>query len=280
MTSENFTNSPSTEEIQTALPGYDRIDLIATGGMGAVYKARQMSLDRMVAIKVLTHKSSSTPAFHQFFKSEAQAMAILNHQNIASIYDYGETDGMLYIVMQYIEGRSLHAVAHGRAVVPHEAATLVSKVSNALSSAHKLGIVHRDIKPANIIIDTKINPVVVDFGLAHHSNKSTIQEGMVYGTQGYTAPEVFSPPYEASQQSDLFSLGVILHELLTGQMPSFPYLPPSHFITLDPRYDSVVMRAIHPNTEMRHPTTEQLSSDLDKIIKGKALSTSPLLSNY
>ena len=269
--------SPSPEEIQSYLPAYDSLELLATGGMGAVYKARQVSLDRPVAIKVLTHACSSALQFRQIFKCEAQVMAKLNHPNLVSIYDYGEVNGLLYIVMQYVEGRSLHDAAHGRAVTPHESASLISNISKALATAHSSGILHRDIKPANILIDSKINPVVVDFGLAHHSDESTMKGETVFGTPGYTAPEVLVPPYSADQRADVFSLGVLLHELLTGQMPKSPYEPPSSLATVDPRYDSVVMRAIHPNREMRYTTAEALAVDLDKIVAGQELSQSPLL---
>ena len=278
MTSEQVPNaSPSPEEIQSYLPAYDSIQLLAVGGMGAVYKARQISLDRPVAIKVLTHACSSSLQFRQIFKCEAQVMAKLNHANLASIYDYGEANGLLYIVMQLVEGRTLHQAAHGQSVAPQESAALISKISKALATAHSSGILHRDIKPANILIDSEINPVVVDFGLAHHSDESTMKGETVFGTPGYTAPEVLAPPYHADQRADIFSLGVLLHELLTGEMPQKPYLPPSSLVGTDPRYDNVVMRAIHPNPALRYPTAGELAEDLDKIVANQGLSASPLL---
>lgn len=278
MTPEQVPNtSPSPEEIQSYLPAYDNIELLATGGMGAVYKARQISLDRTVAIKVLTHACASSLQFRKIFKCEAQVMAKLNHANLVSIFDYGEANGLLYIVMQLVEGRSLHEAAHGKSVTPSEAAELISKISKALATAHSSGILHRDIKPANIIIDSDINPVVVDFGLAHHSDESTMQGETVYGTPGYTAPEVLTPPYHADQRADIFSLGVLLHELLTGEMPQTPYRTPSSLGTCDPRYDNVVMRAIHPTPAMRYTTAEAFAEDLDKLVTNEALSSSSLL---
>ncbi|BDS06190.1 hypothetical protein NT6N_12300 [Oceaniferula spumae] len=270
-------SSPTAEDIQSYLPAYDRLELLAVGGMGAVYKARQISLDRPVAIKVLTHACSTALQFRQIFKCEAQVMAKLNHPNLVSIYDYGEANGLLYIVMQFVEGRSLHDAAHGKSVAPQESAALVSKISKALSHAHNAGILHRDIKPANILVDSKINPVVVDFGLAHHSHESTMKGQTVFGTAGYTAPEVLEPPYSADQRADIFSLGVLLHELLTGQMPQSPYVAPSGLAAVDPRYDAVVMRAIHPNPAKRYNNCEAFAADLDRIVAGKELSLSPLL---
>lgn len=278
MTVKNKANaSPSPEEIQSYLPAYDSLELLATGGMGAVYKARQVSLDRPVAIKVLTHACATSLQFRQIFKCEARVMAKLNHPNLVSIFDYGEANGLLYIVMQYVHGRSLHDAAHGKPVAPLESAALISKLGKALSTAHSSGILHRDLKPANILIDAEINPVVVDFGLAHQSDESTMKGETVFGTPGYTAPEVLAPPYRADQRADVFSLGVLLHELLTGQMPQSPYLPPSSLASVDPRYDSVVMRAIHPETARRYPTAEALAVDLDKIIADQELSETPLL---
>ena len=269
--------SPSPGELQSHLTSYDSIKLLAVGGMGAVYKARQISLNRPVAIKVLTHACSASMQFRQIFKCEAQVMAKLNHPNLVSIYDYGEVNGMLYIVMQFVEGKSLHEAANGRAVAQNEAATLISSISTALGHAHASGILHRDIKPANILIDSKLSPVVVDFGLAHHAQESTMKGETVFGTPGYTAPEVLVPPYRADQRADVFSLGVLFHELLTGQLPQSPYLPPSRLAPVDQRYDAVVMRAIHPTPALRYTSTLALAEDLDEILSGKELTASPLL---
>ncbi len=269
--------SVSAGELQSHLSSYDSIELLAVGGMGAVYKARQVSLDRPVAIKVLTHACSASLQFRQIFKCEAQVMAKLNHQNLASIYDYGEVNGMLYIVMQFVEGRSLHEAANGRPVQQKEAAALISKTSRALDHAHHSGILHRDIKPANILIGSGLEPVVVDFGLAHHVHESTMKGETVFGTPGYTAPEVLDPPYSADQRADVFSLGVLFHELLTGQLPQTPYIPPSRLAPVDTRYDEVVMRAIHPSAALRYSSAAALADDLDKILSGKELAASPLL---
>lgn len=269
--------SVSAGELQSHLTSYDSIELHAVGGMGAVYKARQVSLDRPVAIKVLTHACSASLQFRQIFKCEAQVMAKLNHQNLASIYDYGEVNGMLYIVMQFVEGRSLHEAANGRPVQQKEAAALISKISRALDHAHDAGILHRDIKPANILIDSDLDPVVVDFGLAHHVHESTMKGETIFGTPGYTAPEVLDPPYSADQRADVFSVGVLFHELLTGQLPQTPYTPPSRLAPVDSRYDEVVMRAIHPSAAFRYNSAAAMASDLDKILLGKELAASPLL---
>jgi serine/threonine protein kinase len=204
-------------------------------------------------------------------------MAKLNHPNLASIYDYGEVNGMLYIVMQFIGGRSLHQAANGRAVTQNEAGTLISKICRALHHAHKAGILHRDIKPANILIDTEVNPVMVDFGLAHNAEDTTLVGDTVFGTPGYIAPEVLAPPYKADQRADVYSLGVVLHEMLTGSLPQSPYQLPSRYKKIDPRYDAVCMKALHPCAAMRYSDMEAFASDLEKIQAGKELSTSSLM---
>lgn len=270
---------PLAEELQLHLSGkgYDGLELLATGGMGAIYRARQISLDRPVAIKVLTHSCSLSLQFRQLIKTEAKLMAKLNHPNIASIYDYGEVNGMLYIVMRYAEGRTLFDAANGRPIQQAEAAKTIATIARALDYAHGLGILHRDIKPANIIIDHDMEPTIVDFGLAHHSSESTIKGDTVYGTPGYTAPEVIEPPYRADQRADIFSLGALFHELLTGAVPGTPYRAASTMTEVDPRYDIVVMRAINPNPKLRYARASELADDLETILSDKSLSSSALL---
>ncbi|MGB0992382.1 MAG: serine/threonine-protein kinase [Akkermansiaceae bacterium] len=269
--------APAAESLQSMLSGYDQIEMIALGGMGAVYRARQVSLDRPVAIKVLTHACASSPQFREIFQAEAKVMAKLNHPNLVSIYDYGDVQGMLFIVMEFVEGRSLYEAAHGQVVKQEEAAKLVSTLAKSLSHAHHAGILHRDIKPANILIDANVRPVIVDFGLAHQSDESTAKGETVFGTPGYTAPEVLTPPYRADQRADIFALGVLLHELLTGETPRTPYIPPSQLAPVDPRYDAVVTRAIQPQAALRHSLAEELASDLDTILSGKELRATSLL---
>lgn len=257
--------SLSPEELETNLPTYDNIELLAVGGMGSVYKARQISLDRPVAIKTLTHAHVSSLQFRQIFKQEARTMAKLNHPSIASIYDYGEINGILYIVMQFIEGRSLFQLSHGKEVAHKEAASLICKVADALTKTHQAGILHRDIKPANIIIDKEATPVLIDFGLAHHAEETTLKGESIFGSDHYTAPEVTSPPYQADQRSDLFALGVLFYEMLTGKVPGVPYFPPSEIAKVDRRYDDFVKQAISPDPDHRLPTAQELSKQLRHI---------------
>ena len=255
----------SAEELDSHLPAYDRIELLAHGGMGAVYKARQTSLNRPVAIKTLTHACSFSIQFRKIFKQEAQVMAKLNHPSIASIYDYGEINGILYIVMQFIEGQSLFEICNGQEVEHQEAAELITNIAKALDKPHQAGILHRDIKPANIIIDEHAVPVLIDFGLAHHTEESTIHGGSIFGSDYYTAPEITTPPYQADLRSDLFALGVLFYELLTGSVPHQPYIAPSEVAQVDQRYDSLIKGLLSISPDNRPASAQELVDQLDDI---------------
>lgn len=210
--------APDCSTLNELLPAFEFHELIACGGMGAVYRAQQISLSRDVAIKVLPPELSSVEAFAESFKIEARAMAKLSHPNLIGIYNFGEVAGMLYLVMEFIDGNALYRSINGKKVEPLQAAEIVEGVARGLGEAHQHELLHRDIKPANILITRKLKPVLGDFGLAVSSNN--VSSGMNMGTPGYVAPEVLRDFASASPSSDVYSLGVILHELVTGVEPS------------------------------------------------------------
>ncbi|MFD2255539.1 serine/threonine-protein kinase [Luteolibacter algae] len=262
--------APSLEEVAQLFPSYDVHSLIACGGMGAVYQASQRSLERGVAIKILPREFSRDAEFTAGFEAEAKAMAKLNHPNLIGVYDFGEVDGMLYIVMEYVAGSSLYQAADGQAVEQSEALRIVSAVCHGLHHAHQAGILHRDIKPANILLDGNLNPKIGDFGLARPL-ENQIQEGeQIFGTPGYTAPEVIEPPYTIDHRADIFSVGVMLHELLTGKLPAADPRPPSHISACNPRLDAVIKKATHPDPNSRYHTAEELAAELEKIASSPA----------
>lgn len=267
--------SPTPEEIQAYLSAYDNIELLAVGGMGAIYKARQVSLDRTVAIKVLTYSCSLSLQFRKLIKEEAKVMAKLSHPSIVSIYDYGEINGMLYIVMQFVEGQSLFQISHGKQVAHQEAAQLILNIAEALSKAHRAGILHRDIKPANIIINSQATPVLIDFGLSHHTEETTLKGESIFGTDGYTAPEIQTPPYKADARSDLFALGVLFYELLTGAPPKNEYQPPSSLTKVDKRYDEFILRVINPEPDARPADAKTFISELNNILSKTPIELDP-----
>ncbi len=265
--SENQTTfrAPIIEEVEALFPAYDVHALIACGGMGAVYQATQRSLERAVAIKILPREFSTDEAFRTGFEAEAKAMAKLNHPNLIGVYDFGEVAGMLYIVMEYVAGKSLFHSAHGYSLEPAEAIRIVADVCRGLAHAHEHGILHRDIKPANILLDAQAHPKIGDFGLAR-ALESQIEEGeQIFGTPGYTAPEVIEPPYTFDHRADIFSVGVMLHELLTGKLPDADPRPASHICACNVRFDAVIRKATSPDPHSRYSSALELAAELEKI---------------
>ncbi|WP_052573518.1 protein kinase [Haloferula sp. BvORR071] len=266
MSAESF-EAPSFELLAELLPAYDFEAFIAQGGMGAVYKARQRSLDRDVAIKILPRELGEDPEFHLSFETEAKAMARLNHPNLIGVYDYGDVDGMPYIVMEFVNGKSLFHSAYNMQVDPVQAVTIVKGICDGLAHAHENGVIHRDIKPANILLNEKVVPKIGDFGLARPADVAG--SGVVMGTPGYVAPEVLTHPEKADRRSDLFALGVVLYELLIGRCPPFNnYQPPASTVCgCDVALDRICDKAMHPNAALRYQSAEQMSADLEAWLR-------------
>lgn len=257
--SPNLFEAPPLEQLSELLPAFDFEFLIAQGGMGAVYKARQRSLDRDVAIKVLSPELCGDAIFRESFETEAKAMARLSHNHLIKVFDYGDAAGLLYIVMEYVHGCSLHRSASGIKIDPSQAVEIVLSVCSGLSHAHENGIVHRDIKPANILLNQKCEPKIGDFGLARPAGYQT--GGLVMGTLGYAAPEVMSQPEEGDRRSDIFAVGVILKELFTGLSVNDEGF---HQCVID----DVCLRAIHAkatagNASMRYSDIQEFSLALE-----------------
>lgn len=253
--------APSPEHLTELLPQYDIEAFIAQGAMGAVYKARQRSLDRDVAIKILPRELGEDPAFRESFTTEAKAMARLNHPNLIGVFDFGDVEGMPYIVMEYVPGCSLHDSAWNQAVESSQAVAIVKGICDGLAHAHEHGIVHRDIKPANILLTPKAEPKIVDFGLAHAADSD--KPGLVMGTPGYTAPEVFQDPDQAGPLADQYSVGVVLHQLLTGIDPAGSEGPPTR-TTGNLRLDAIWRKATDIDPARRYPNLAAMAADLEQ----------------
>ena len=262
MTPEDF-QAPTIEELAPRFPNYSIDAFIAQGGMGAVYLGTQLSLERPVAIKILPRHLGEDEEFRKSFASEAKAMAKLNHPNLIGVYDFGEVDGMPFIVMEYVPGKSLHHSSHGQQIDPEEASRIVIAVSRGLQHAHENDVLHRDVKPANILLSTGAKPKLGDFGLAMASSEQS-PDGQIYGTPGFAAPEVYqgSPDY----RSDLYATAVTLYLLLTARMPGEPYQPPSQLAQCDSRYDDFLTKALQPNLANRHQTAEEFADELEAIL--------------
>ena len=267
--------APGCAELNELLPSFRFRELIACGGMGAVYLAKQVSLSRDVAIKILPPALSAVEEFAQGFKVEARAMARLIHPNLIAIYDFGEIAGMLYIVMEYVDGNALNRSIKGNRIQPVQAAEIVEGVADGLGEAHRHGLVHRDIKPANILIDRKLKPVLGDFGLAVRADN--VSAGMNMGTPGYVAPEVLRSFESASPASDIYSLGVILHELVTGVAPD-PDEPVDLSLVPDTRgLPELVGRALAPEPADRPADGRAFADELATWLEAARKTNTPLL---
>ncbi|MCW1913299.1 protein kinase [Luteolibacter sp. GHJ8] len=265
MSLDNF-EAPTLEAMAALLPAYEFEAFIAKGGMGAVYKAQQRRLDRDVAIKILPRELGEDAAFVASFETEAKAMAKLNHPNLIGVYDYGEVDGMPYIVMEYVNGKSLFYSAQNLKVDPGQAVGIVKGICDGLAHAHENGVIHRDIKPANILLTPRAVPKIGDFGLARPVDSDGA--GLVMGTPGYVAPEVLHHPEQADRRSDLFALGVVLYELLIGRCPPYEgIIPPSKLAGCDTTLDRICEKAMNPVADLRYQTAEEMSADLEAWLR-------------
>jgi serine/threonine protein kinase len=267
--------APAIQELAALFPGYSIDTLIACGGMGAVYHGRQIALDREVAIKILPREFSSDAEFRDGFAAEARAMARLNHPNLIGVYDFGEVDGMLFIIMEFVPGQSLYHAAYGIAVEPREAARLMSEICNGIAEAHRHGILHRDIKPANVLLDAHMRPKVGDFGLARPLGHAAAEGEAIFGTPNFTAPEVVNNPSQVDARADIFSLGVMLHELLTSKLPSADPRPPSAISGCSPKFDEIVKRATQPLPALRYPDALSMARDLAALAVAPAAAAVP-----
>ncbi|MFM7605998.1 MAG: serine/threonine-protein kinase [Prosthecobacter sp.] len=264
---------PSVEELSAQLHHYEVEALLGCGGMGAVYKGRQISLDRPVAIKILPSEigEHDTTYAHRF-KNEAKAMAMLNHPGIVAVHDFGETSsGLLYLVMEFVEGTDVaRMIAEQGRLHSEHAMAITAHVCDALGYAHCLGILHRDIKPANIMVGYDGRVKVADFGLAKLINggeSAMTRSGVIMGTLPYMAPESLILGTDVDRRVDIYSVGVMLYQMLTGRLPQGLFEMPSQQIKgLDPRYDMIVATALRDDRELRYSSAEDLRLELDKIL--------------
>src|ERR1700722_13137936 len=246
---------PGVGELAAKFPQLEILELIGQGGMGAVYKARQKQLDRIVALKILPPNISSDATFAERFTREARALAKLNHPNIVTLYEFGETSGQFYFLMEFVDGVNLRQLLNNSRLSAREALAIVPQICDALQFAHDHGIVHRDIKPENILLDRRGRVKVADFGLAKlvaQGNESTAgiattgspsltEAGKIMGTPQYMAPEQVAHPLEVDHRADIYSLGVVFYQMLTGELPTGKIEPPSKKVIVDVRLDEVVL---------------------------------------
>ena len=280
---------PSVAELQQRIPQYEILELIGQGGMGAVYKARQRGLERVVAIKILPfeigpgHTPQQNAAFTERFSREARALALLSHPHIVTVHDFGQSDGLCYFVMEYVAGVNLRQAIQAGKMNPAEALAIVPQICEALQFAHDEGVVHRDIKPENILIDTRGRVKIADFGLAkllgaHNVDGSLTGTQQVMGTLRYMAPEQMLGTKEVDHRADIFSLGVVFYELLTGELPIGRFAPPSKKAQVDARIDEVVLRALENEPAERYQHVSEMKTGVDEVVRSpeKARAPQPL----
>lgn len=276
------------EELAPHFPQLEILECLGRGGMGVVYKARQKTLNRMVALKLLAPERADDPQFAARFEKEAQALAALTHPNIVAVHDFGEAGGFYYLLMEFVDGVNLRQLLETRRLTPKEALSIVPPVCEALQCAHDHGIVHRDIKPENLLIDKSGAVKIADFGIAKIVGgsadtpvrdvetqgplgstsewRATLAGSLPAGTPDYAAPEQHDRTATTDHRADIYSLGVVLYEMLTGERPKDKIVPPSRRVQVDIRIDEIVLRALEKSPELRFATAAEFRTRVEAAV--------------
>ncbi len=288
------TPPPTPADLAPEFPALEILELLGRGGMGAVYKARQRDLDRVVALKILRPGLDADPGFAERFSREARALAQLNHSGIVTLYEFGRsTAGRYFILMEFVDGVNLRQLLAAGRLAPREALAIVPPLCDALQYAHDRGLVHRDIKPENILVDRLGRVKIADFGLARlasagepaGASASQAQRpadggltfaGECMGTPAYMAPEQRATPGAVDHRADLYALGVVLYQMLTGELPAAGQLQaPSRRVTLDVRLDEIVLRALEHEPTRRYASASELKTQLETVTALSSTETPP-----
>jgi predicted Ser/Thr protein kinase len=295
---------PAPAEIAALFPQLEILECLGRGGMGVVYKARQPRLNRLVALKILAREKEQDVQFAERFTREAQALARLNHPNIVTVYDFGTvgqasslppsekaqaksetgaTPVLHYLLMEFVDGLNLRQLLQTGTMHPKQALTIVPKICEALQYAHEQGIVHRDIKPENILLDKSGRVKIADFGIAKMMGDGRdallrvqadqqvgpthlTEAGHVIGTPHYMAPEQIEKPLSVDHRADIYSLGVVFYEMLTGELPLGKFQPPSAKVQIDVRLDEVVLHALEKEPARRYQQVSQVKTAVETIV--------------
>jgi serine/threonine protein kinase len=270
--------APQPDELSGMFSELEIVRLVGQGGMGAVYEARQRSLQRSVAVKLFPHESAADPTFAERFQLEAQALARLSHPNIVTVHDFDRAGDFCYFVMEYVEGGDLRRLERAGPLPPRMALRIAAQIADALCYAHGRGVVHRDIKPENVLLEAVDDPEVAwnvklaDFGLAKllaldPAGFMLTDPEHTMGTPHYMAPEQIECPAETDHRADVYSLGVVLYEMLTGELPLGRFGLVSEKAGVDARFDEVVLRCLAKEPDRRYQQVGQLQDHLAALTR-------------
>jgi len=269
---------PSIADVASAFPLLEILECVGRGGMGIVYKVRQKTLDRLVALKLLAPERVADTEFAERFGHEAKALAALSHPNIVTIYDFGKAGQFYYLLMEFVDGANLRQILHAQRFTPEEALAIVPPICEALQYAHEHGVVHRDIKPENLLLDKEGRVKIADFGIAkmlrYGGSEIGVAETQPVGTPQYMAPEQ-KDRRVIDHRADIYSLGVVFYEMLTGELPGRKIEAPSSLargIRIDVRIDEIVLRALEKEPQLRIQTAAEFRTRV-QTIAGTADST-------
>ncbi len=264
-------HAPAVERLVAEFPNLEIQHLIGHGGMGAVYQARQINLDRIIALKILSPRLGSDPAFAERFLREARALAKLSHPHIVTVFDFGQAGEFYYLTMEFVDGVNLRDTISANLLSPEQALAIIPQVCEALQYAHDNGVIHRDIKPENILITKNGKIKIADFGLAKLLRPDADQFTLtgtrqVLGTMNYMAPEQIETPDVVDHRADLYSLGVVFYELLTGELPLGRFsLPSEKSAAVSNGLDEVVMRTLEKDPNRRYQQASQIKTACESL---------------
>jgi eukaryotic-like serine/threonine-protein kinase len=279
-------SSPAVPGEPAGVPGYEILDEVGRGGMGVVYRARQKSLNRVVAVKMLLGGRGSEADLERF-RAEAEAVGRLQHVNIVQVYEVGEINGRPYYSLEFCPNGNLAKKLDGKPLPGRDAAELVAHLARAMTAVHAAGIVHRDLKPQNVLMAADGTPKVTDFGIAKTGTDSQTQTGAILGTPGYMAPEQASGDTKhVAPTADVWALGAILYECLTGRPPFLAPTPvetmqqvleqdppPPRMLNrqIDPDLEKIVLKCLEKNPALRYPCAADLAADLRRFLDGEPI---------
>lgn len=266
--------TPTLAEIASAFPELEVLGHLGTGGMGCVYRVRERDSGRISALKVLPRELAADPAFVERFEREARTLSRLRHPHIVGVHGFGQAGGFCFLLMEFVDGANLRQALRSGRFTPQQALALIPPICEALQAAHAQGVLHRDIKPENLLLDAEGRVKIADFGIAKLLEGSGASAGEAYtltrtgariGTPHYMAPEQVETPEQVDHRADIYSLGVVFYELLTGELPLGRFPAPSIKAGLDARVDDIVFRALAKERDLRQQTADQVRAEVEGL---------------